>query len=186
MLYSAGQVGTCRAVGRPSGHAGPSAGRQGTVRGFLWDNSHAKFGVGDSCHVVGRSGIFSRSEMTLPETEWCGFRPKLAGRVRGRGQSECPIQVMTLRFGVAPPPRKSYKGRSGPSAFLSLSPHPRRHRHNPPPAAWTPPYLHPHDVDPTRLPGPAYHSIHALWTLPLLHSSPSFMNTVSTRAAEAR
>ena len=52
----------------------------------------------------GRSGIFSLSGITLPETECCGFRPKLAGRVRGRGQSERPIQVMTLRFGVAPRP----------------------------------------------------------------------------------
>ena len=38
---------------RPSGHAGPSAGRQGTARGFLQDDSRANFGVGDSCHVVG-------------------------------------------------------------------------------------------------------------------------------------
>ena len=49
----------------------------------------------------GRSGILPLSEMTLPETKWCGFRPKLADCVRGRGQSECLIQVMTLRFGVA-------------------------------------------------------------------------------------
>ena len=54
----------------------------------------------------GQSGIFSLSEMTLPETEWCGFQPKLAGRVRGRGQSERPIQVMMFRFGVAPPPMR--------------------------------------------------------------------------------
>ena len=25
----------------------------GTARGFLWDDSRANFGVGDSCHVVG-------------------------------------------------------------------------------------------------------------------------------------
>jgi len=52
----------------------------------------------------GRSGIFSLSGMTLPEIECCGFRQKLMGRVRGRGQSECPIQMMTLCFGVAPLP----------------------------------------------------------------------------------
>ena len=52
----------------------------------------------------GRSGIFSLSEITLPETKWCGFRPKLAGRVRGRGQSDRPIQVMTLHFGVVARP----------------------------------------------------------------------------------
>jgi len=40
-------------IGRPSGHAGPSAGRQGTARGVLQDNSRANFGVGDSWHVVG-------------------------------------------------------------------------------------------------------------------------------------
>ena len=52
----------------------------------------------------GRSVIFSLSEMTLSETKWCGFQPKVAGCMRGRGQSECPIQVMTLRFGAAPRP----------------------------------------------------------------------------------
>ena len=52
----------------------------------------------------GLSRIVSLSEMTLSETKWCGFQPKLAGRVRGWGQSECPIQVMMLRFGVAPRP----------------------------------------------------------------------------------
>ena len=40
-------------IGHPSGHAGPSAGRQGTARGFLQDDSRANFGVVDSCHVVG-------------------------------------------------------------------------------------------------------------------------------------
>ena len=68
----------------------------------------------------GWSKICSLSEMTLPEKKWCGFWPRLAGHVRGQGQSECPIQVMTLRFGVAPL-CESYKGRSGPSAFLSPS-----------------------------------------------------------------
>ena len=52
----------------------------------------------------GRSGILPLSEMTLPETKLGGFRPKLAGHMRGRGQSERPIQVMTFRFGVATPP----------------------------------------------------------------------------------
>ena len=98
---------------------------------------------------------------------------------------------MTLCFGVAPRPASSINVGAVPPP-LFLSPRSRQHYHDPPPAAWTlPPRVRPHldvvsDIDPTRLPGPAYHSIHALWTPLLLHSSPSFTNTVSTRAAEAR
>ena len=58
-------------------------------------------------HVIswGRGAILPLSGMALPETKRGGFRPELAGHVKGWGQSERPTQVMTLRFGVAPPPK---------------------------------------------------------------------------------
>ena len=57
-------------------------------------------------HVIswGRSAILPLFEMALPETKCGGFRPKLVGHMRGRGQLERPIRVMTFGFGMAPPP----------------------------------------------------------------------------------
>ena len=47
--------------------------------------------------------------VALLEMKGGGFQPKLAGHVRGRGQSECPIWVMTFGFGMAPPPELQAK-----------------------------------------------------------------------------
>ena len=125
--------------------------------------------------------------MTLLEMECCGIRPKIEGRVRGRGQSERSIQVMMLRFGVAPAPRcESYKGRSGPSAFLAMV--------SLPDVATTRLLLpglrllvsaHTTLNPPTYLVPPSTPSTHS-GLLSQLHSGPSFTPTVSTRAAEAR
>jgi len=56
-------------VGRPSGHAGPSAGCQGTARGFC-GTIRVPISVWAICVMSwGRSGILPLSEMTLPETK---------------------------------------------------------------------------------------------------------------------
>ena len=89
----------CGTLGRSPGH-GP---------GVLQDDSRANFSVGNSCHVVGseRNMFAVWDDLAGNEVRWFLAKvsgPKLAGHVRGRGQSERPMQVMMYRFGVAPPP----------------------------------------------------------------------------------
>ena len=158
----------------------------------------------------GQSGILPLSEMTLPEkVRW--FLAKVSGPREGSGTIRAPDSGddVSLRGGPSPhaespikvgavPPLFSFFFRSlalaspsltspqptsccldsaslalaSPSSLcttrlllpglrlsLSLWPRPHRHHHDPPPAVWTP---------------------------PLLYSSPSFTNTVSTHATEAR
>ena len=51
---------------------------------------------------------------------------------------------------------------------------------------WTPPpLLHPHEADSSHPPGPAYHSVHSLWTPPF-QLNPLLHVTVLTRAARSK
>ena len=96
MLYSAGHVGTrgasalisagrtpkraCGTLGRSSGHA----------RGFLQNDSRAKFGVGDSCHVVGSERNIFAAWDDLAGNEVVRFPAKVSGPREGSGPIGAP------------------------------------------------------------------------------------------------
>ena len=113
---------------RPEGHAGPSAGRQVTARGFLGDYLRANFSVGDSCHVVG-------SERNIPAV-WDGLAgnevrrfPSKVGRPReGSGPIGAPDSGDDVSILHGPSPRaagpKKVEAVPPPlSCLFSLSPH---------------------------------------------------------------
>ena len=85
--------GTDATLGRSSGHSPGVLARQFIMRSSVWAIRIM------SC---GRSETFLRLGVTLPEVQFCCFRPSRPGW--GWGQSERLIQVMTRRFGVPPGP----------------------------------------------------------------------------------
>ena len=153
-----------------------------TAGRFLQDDSRANFSVGDSCHVVGseRNMFTVWDGLARNEVRWF---PVQAGRPReGSGpigapdsgddvsirRGPSPRAASAIKVGAVPPPP------SLASCFLSFS------------ASLSPRLV---DTATTRLllPGlrilisahmtstpPAYYSVLALWTPPLLDSSSSF------------